>query len=487
MRSPSPTMVLAVLLALAGCTEQRVPTAPEASQDVVAQPQLATLASGTAGYIVFAGGKTLPANLDAKVRAAGGVITGRADAIGVAFVSSGDPDFAHALKGVQVVPDALVEAQPTTHAAFTDAIPAGAGDDEPLFPLQWGMRAIHAPEAWDDGSFGEGVVVAVLDEGFDLSHPDLEYAPGEVSFACWQAPQGLPGPVVLSGPPYCEDVEYGTGFDFGPGAYGPMGDVFSHATHVSGIISALDNGIGVIGVAPKAHVLPVKVLSEYLGVGYTSWILQGILYAADAGVDVINMSLSGTVDLTSVPPGLRDDVMRDLIGVYRRAVNYAYQKGVTVVVAAGNQRNADDNRDKDGDGHRWIIPAEFENAITVSATGPYGIYDDPGADVDRPASYSYIGKSLVDFAAPGGDFVYPGPNWFYDMVLSTGAQNSWYWSAGTSMAAPHVAGVAALIIAEHGGAMRPAQVEAEMRHRADDLGKPGRDDFYGLGRISTGH
>jgi subtilisin family serine protease len=483
MRQAPLAATLLSALVLAACADAPEPTAPAVpapSQARIDQPALAAMPSGSGGYVIYSLGKRLPGDLEAQVATAGGTLTGRLDEIGVAFAHSNDPEFGSALRGVQVIPDVIQRFEDGESAAFTDA-PQGAGDDEPLFHYLWGMRAIHAPEAWDDGSRGAGVVVAVLDEGFDLVHPDLAYAPGAMSFVCWQAPDGEN--VELAEPPYCETVEYGTGFDYGPDALPPLPDPFSHATHVTGTISALDNGIGVIGVAPDARVMPVKVLSEYLDVGTISWIVQGIVYAVNAGADVINMSLGGVVDLSEYPPGVRDDVMLSLIVIYRRAVDYAYQRGTTVVVAAGNE-----GINADGDRYRWIRPAEFKTAITVSATGPVGIYYDPTTDVDRPASYTNYGTSLVDFAAPGGDFVLsPDPYYVRDMILSTGSANSWYWGAGTSMAAPHVSGVAALIIAEHGGHMKPAQVAAELARRADDLGKPGRDDFYGLGRISTGH
>ena len=114
-----------------------------------------------------------------------------------------------------------------------------------------------------------------------------------------------------------------------------------------------------------------------------------------------------------------------------------------------------------------------------------------------PTTYTNYGTSMVDFSGPGGDTAYPGeenctvagltrPCWVFDLVFSTG-NNGWYWSAGTSMAAPHAAGVAALIISEHGGDMTPAQVERELRSRAIDAGKPGTDDVHGRGAVHSGH
>ncbi|MDH3933008.1 MAG: S8 family serine peptidase, partial [Chromatiales bacterium] len=115
-----------------------------------------------------------------------------------------------------------------------------------------------------------------------------------------------------------------------------------------------------------------------------------------------------------------------------------------------------------------------------------------------PASYTNYGTSQVEFSAPGGGYDYPGnegcvvagiarPCWVFDLVFSTG-NGAWYWSGGTSMAAPHAAGVAALIISENGGDMKPAQVEAQMRMRGIDLGKPGADDFFGRGgQVSSGY
>jgi subtilisin family serine protease len=142
----------------------------------------------------------------------------------------------------------------------------------------------------------------------------------------------------------------------------------------------------------------------------------------------------------------------------------------------------------------------------VSALGPMGFYvAGSNTSVDRPASYSNFGQSSISLAAPGGDFALPGnavcsvpriPTgtlaqvcWAMDMVMSTargtGASVSTYaWSAGTSMASPAVAGVAALIVGKY-GPMDPAQLEAKLKSSSDDLGKPGRDDAYGHGRVNA--
>jgi subtilisin family serine protease len=271
---------------------------------------------------------------------------------------------------------------------------------------------------------------------------------------------------------------------------------FSHATHVAGIIAAQDDGIGNIGVAPEATIIGVKVLHG--GSGSFGAVIQGIVYAATAmsqggaGANIINMSLGGDFDRQG-----RDNAQ--LASAMSRATTFAYQQGVTVIASAGN-----DAFDFDHTNNLISIPALSANVITVSATGPLG-FALGATDFSRPASYTNFGQSAIDFGAPGGDFVLPGnavcavpriPSgnlvnfcWVFDMVLSPGslapANGSYFFSAGTSMAAPHVAGVAALIIEKNGGSMHPAQVEAALRQSADDLGKPGNDDFYGRGFVNA--
>jgi lantibiotic leader peptide-processing serine protease len=422
-------------------------------------------------YLVIAPRNGLSAAAEKSIAAAGGTISKYFPQIGVAVVESNNPDFAASVTGVEaVVRDMPVSVPDTLEAEQTvslDALPQPpfTGDDDFFFDLQWGHTSVRAQEAWAAGQRGAGVRVFILDEGFDLDHPDL--AP---NYNLALSTTFVPGTT---------DAQY------------LLPDTFSHGSHTSGTIGAADNAFGTIGVAPEVEMVPVKVLSENLGYGDFSWVIEGILYAADNGADVINMSL-GTI----IPQGLGPDSseVAALRVAVNRAITYAYQNGATVVVSAGN------------DGYDLNDPstASFINfqgyashAISVSSVAPIGWATDPGnIDLNQPTGYSNYGPE-IDFAAPGGNFVYPGnegciiagllrPCWVFDYVFSTG-NGGWYWSVGTSMAAPHAAGVAALIIGENGGDMHPARVKAEMRSRAVDLGKRGSDDIYGYGVATSGY
>lgn len=227
----------------------------------------------------------------------------------------------------------------------------------------WNITAFNLPETWKY-SQGEGVKVAVLDTGCQINHVDLVEN-------------------LLKGKNF---VEIGKP---------PTGQNAEHATHCAGTICAVNNDIGVVGVAPKAKVMPVKVLGDD-GSGDFLTVSKGVRWAVDAGADIISMSLGCPVPLQQV----------------RKAIQYATNKGIPVFAAAGN-----------AGANQLYYPAAYPETISVAA-------------VDKNfkrAIFSNIGKNL-DFVAPGVD------------ILSTVPTNWYAMMSGTSMATPWIAGIAALML-----------------------------------------
>jgi subtilisin family serine protease len=218
-------------------------------------------------------------------------------------------------------------------------------------------------------------------------------------------------------------------------------DPHGHGTHVAGIAAAsADDGVGVAGVAPNARIMAIRVMDNN-GFGYTSDVARGITWAVDHGAEIVNLSLGGP----STPS-------------MRIAVDYALSNGVVVVAAAGN----DGATDRDGDGvadNDVSYPAAYDGAIAVASYDRNGVV----------SSFSTRGD-YVDVAAPG--------SW----ILSTLNTGSWGRMSGTSMATPHVAGIAALLIAQQ-PSRTPAQVRERLESTAFDPGGDGRDPAYGVGRV----
>ena len=223
------------------------------------------------------------------------------------------------------------------------------------------------------------------------------------------------------------------GVSFVPGESFTDGN--GHGTHVAGIIGARQNGSGIVGVAPNCSLYSVKALDR-LGGGQYSWIISAIVWCVRNGMDVINMSLGGT----------------DHVQALEDACNYAFQHNVLVVAAAGNTGPREDSVG---------YPARYGSVIAVSAV-----------DTSRNlANFSSRGEH-VDLTAPGVQ------------ILSTLPGNRYGRMNGTSMAAPHVAGTAALAISSH--RFTPAATIREILERtADNLGSPGRDDHFGFGLVDA--
>lgn len=427
----------------------------------------------------------LSANFAAEVEAAGGRVTAVIPEIGVAIVEA-DADFRTRGSRISGVQSIAANIKARMIAPFEGemlpveevfANPPASADNDFYFDLQWGHQAIDAAGAWNAGYRGAGVRVAVLDSGIDAEHPDLAPNLNAALSASF-----VPG----------EDWNVQPGF------------FFNHGTHVAGTIAAADNGFGVIGVAPEAEIVAVKVLSEVSGSGSFAGIAQGMVYAGLIEADVANMSLGATIphnctfdvlDGGGNPTGETEHFpaadCAALLNMLKRAATFARSQGVTIISSAGNEAI-----DLDHFGSNIKIPAELPGVVSITATGPIGWALDPfNADFSQLASYSNYGQSSTFLSAPGGDFVLPGNDiclqggviqycWVMDMVFST-ISGGWSWSAGTSMASPHAAGVAALIIGKNGGQMDPAQVLSEMQRSAVDLGKPGRDDVHGFGAVNA--
>ncbi len=303
--------------------------------------------------------------------------------------------------------------------------------NDPLYAQQWhyknGAGGINAEPAWDVTK-GAGTVVAVLDTGIT---PHTEFA-GQL----------VPGYDFIADIATAADGDGRDADPNDPGDYDYYYDSSWHGTHVAGTIAAkTDNAVGTAGVAPDAKILPVRVLG--VGGGYTSDILDAITWSSGgtvAGVpananpaEVINLSLGGGGACSTA---------------WQTAIDAAVARGTTIVVAAGNS----------GGDAASLTPASCNNVIAVSAVGPTG----------TKASYSSFGP-VVDVAAPGGSGFNPAADNIlstYNLGLTTQGAEGYAWNAGTSMAAPHVAGIVALIQSASATPKTPAQVKKILENTA---------------------
>jgi subtilisin family serine protease len=432
-------------------------------------------------YLVLANTpRGVPAALLNQIRAAGGSVLKNLSQVGLVVASTDNPNFEAMISTARAVVPVFRHERPTprfvTEVIDPPNIPPGG--DDPRVNFQWGLDAVEALEAHSVGRTGGNTRVAILDSGIDADHPDLA---ANVNAAL--------------------SVSFIPGEDWNPPPTDPDGFsvYFDHGTHVAGIVAAARNATGVVGVAPDAELVAVKVCFTFSPFCDDNAILNGIVYAADIGADVANMSFGATFDIRGACDDPNDpntcyttqDVI-DMALIYHLVTSYAYSKGTTLIASAGNG-----GHDFDAEWYLVKLPAQLPSVISISATAPDGWALDPNTDLDVPTSYTDFGRRLVDFSAPGGDFDLPGedpclvaglvrPCWVFDMVISDIPGPALAWAAGTSMAAPHATGVAALYVTDVGGSLPPAIVYRALQVLSDRVpGGIGRDPYLGWGRVDA--
>ncbi|MFG6494769.1 S8 family serine peptidase [Fictibacillus sp. UD] len=405
--------------------------------------------------VIFKDQAKLPTNFGADISKAGGQIEAKLDKLGAVEVVSTNPNFLSQIKKSSTVLDAGVQniVYPETAAIEAQAMVTEAATGADLYEtLQWDIKQVTGdgaswklPGGTGKSVDGNDIVVGVIDTGIDYNHPDLK-------------------------------DNYAYGKSFVPG-YKDAIDENGHGTHVAGSIAAKGR---TMGVGPDLKVAAYRVFGP-TGGAETSHIAEALMTAADDNVDVVNMSLGG-YDWFQNPDYATKDTVAD-VRLFNRAIQYAIQKGVTVVGSAGN--NAVDisspgklSGDDNGATHR---SPSSQSLIRVSA----------GGQLKNLAFYSNYGVGKIDVMAPGGDL---GPN--YDPVTKTGRDNTYLCLAtvpggyayygGTSMAAPKTAALAGVIIAQHGkDKLSPAQVKHVIQSSSEDVFKRGYDGEAGFGLINA--
>jgi len=451
-----------------------------ASVATAATPTTLTLLNGetvtaepVSRHIVSA--RRLPRNFESTVEALGGTVAFSHKKTGLALVDGLSNDAANdllAVRGIdEVISDITLNRDPD--AGGLDAVEASldAPSDAFFYGLgyQWNMDAVGAPAAWAAGRTGSSdVTVAIIDSGIDPVNLDLAGRIDESRSRSFLAPGEFDYVI--------RDVNF-------PG-YPDWLDINGHGSHVGSTVSS--NGILAAGVTDQTTLMAVKVC-RYNNSCSGAAIIAGILYAADAGADVANMSLGGTFDKSEIA----SQGFAGYVGFLNRTFNYAKRKGMTIVVSAGNSA---EDLDRNGDVYKTYC--DTPGTICTSATGPQASDDirvGPFYDITAPASYTNYGRSAIDLAAPGGDsngFVWAACT--STQVVQVGNQlfgtactgNSTFVTAlaGTSMASPHVTGLASMLVEDYG--RNPRRIQNRMQQTADDLGQRGADKFYGKGYIN---
>ena len=428
-------------------------------------------------YIVLYKSSSVPADASRTIERAGGRVVASYGQIGVVVADSDAASFRDAVmrdgrvEGAEGTSRYAAQVRPVEAASHDEQPPelpnAPAGQD-PLFPLQWDMRQIHAPEAQAVTGGSPAVVTGIIDTGVDKDHPDLvQNIDFSKSVSC---ESGAPNP--------------------NPTAWD---DRNGHGTHTAGTTAAAQNGFGITGVAPNTRLAAIKSSTD-AGFFFPEMVVCAFMWAGQQRLDVTNNSYFADPFLYNCR---NDPVQRAIWKAEQRAIRFAQSQGVTVVAAIGNDNDdrahptldvispdfpPGSEEERRVTNACVVVPVEVSGVIGVTGTG----------NQRRKSFYSAYGVGVADLAAPGGDSLQITPEAPNGRVLSTWpaeipctrsvqdpppppAPTAVYcYLQGTSMASPHVAGVAALVVSRFGdadnpqnGKMRPGAVQQYLEKTAD--------------------
>ena len=432
------------------------------------------VAGSSQTYLVLYKGNAVAADAIAK---AGGTLVASYDAIGVAVARSSSATFAANVRNDSRVAGAAATAGFATrlegdvNAADAGPLPgsAPATDSDSLSGLQWDMIQIHTPEAHAITGGSPAVVVGDIDTGLDYTHPDLAANVDDAKSVNCVSGAPVPGMVAAN-------------------------DDNGHGTHTAGTIAAAANGIGIVGVAPNVKIAGIKA-GNAAGFFFPEAVVCAFMWAGNNGIAVTNNSYFADPWLFNCK---NDPEQRAIWNAERRAIRYAMSKGTVVVAAEGNQADdlAHPTQDATSPDDTTPVTREITNAcavVPVEVPGVIGVTAD--GNLQLKSFYSSYGMGTVQVIAPGGDSILQltaaAPNgrvlstWPASLLTVTclparrliDASGATYcYQQGTSMASPHVAGVAALVVSQ--GTKSPGAVTAKITNTADPLACPSDLSIY---------
>jgi lantibiotic leader peptide-processing serine protease len=442
----------------------------------------AAIAGGSQTYLVVYKSQAVPSDAVATIRNAGGTLVASYGTIGVAVARSASASFRTAMRADSRVADAantskaVVKVDSPSDTSSADAPNIPATDSDNLSGLQWDMIQIHTPEAHAITGGNTGVVVGDIDTGLDFTHPDI--APNYDAANSADCSSGAPAPLAVGN------------------------DQNGHGTHTAGTIAAASNGIGIVGVAPNVKIAGIKSSNDD-GFFFPEMVVCSFMWAGSHGIDVTNNSYFADPWLFNCK---NDPEQRAIFSAEQRAIKYAQSKGTIVVAAMGNQSDDLAHPTQDSTSPDFppgnevvrditnacaVVPVEVAGVIGVTANG----------NLQLKSFYSSYGSGVAQVVAPGGDSIlqvtaaavngrvlsswpsYRMGSCLRKVVDPSGA--TYCYAQGTSMASPHVAGLAALVRSQHPNWSRGA-VTARITSTADPLACPDTSIYAPFPAVDNG-